>query len=529
VDDINSQLMLLPKFRNHALLHDDMNEDHWSVNTPGELSELSAGIVLTAPSVVRYFSKKDIHGNRYVEFSGTDRRYFPRKIHINNIRYRNPYDEVLIDLMKSGLLYKKEAEINEPRLFEMEMQGKRDALMEAHIVHRFCSSSREAEELLDKMSADGGFDKYRFHNQDELAGKIVRIRESVGCCKPDHIDEKIQAVMNVVNNFPDEKIIVFCVYIATARYITESLRKYMPEITVETTSEKDQDELEGIITRFAPKANSIDIDDSDEEPGKVKNEIRVLVATTAMSEGFNFQDASVLVNFDLPWTVLILAQRMGRILRPWSTPRDIHIFNLMPSTMENPGIAHAFRWNNRLVQRNEDFRSFAEIPVLVEKGSEFEMVRLAQSINSFNGEDLEIDEVYQFIENAEKIQTSSFIDDLAALTEEGARSLRKLPMGIRSYKMSSIGTSALYILIRFKNSLYPAIFNESGNILYDSHQMDEIMHIIRSTEEETAAVDYYSPEKLDHWQRIACQRWGSSKGIHPDEISIYCMMVLVKR
>jgi superfamily II DNA/RNA helicase len=73
-------------------------------------------------------------------------------------------------------------------------------------------------------------------------------------------------------------------------------------------------------------ANTIDLD--GEEEIKSEDEIDVLVATGAMSEGFNFQDAPVLINFDLPWTVLVLAQRMGRILRPWHEPREIVVYNL---------------------------------------------------------------------------------------------------------------------------------------------------------------------------------------------------------
>jgi hypothetical protein len=53
------------------------------------------------PDVVRHFSKQDEHGERYVVFSD-DRRYFPRKICLRTIRYENPFDDFLADLLRAS-------------------------------------------------------------------------------------------------------------------------------------------------------------------------------------------------------------------------------------------------------------------------------------------------------------------------------------------------------------------------------------------------------------------------------------------
>ena len=71
------------------------------------------------------------------------------------------------------------------------------------------------------------------------------------------------------------------------------------------------------------------------------------------------QDASILVNYDLPWTVLQLAQRMGRVLRPWGAPRDVIIYNFVPSTMDHERIRHARNWEHRLQERSRQHRSLA--------------------------------------------------------------------------------------------------------------------------------------------------------------------------
>lgn len=85
VDDINNQLMLLPNRDSSQSLFGEEKNNCWSVENPGELSELKCGVVLTAPSVVKHFSNKDEDDNRYVLFSGNEKRFFPHSIIITGI------------------------------------------------------------------------------------------------------------------------------------------------------------------------------------------------------------------------------------------------------------------------------------------------------------------------------------------------------------------------------------------------------------------------------------------------------------
>ena len=41
----------------------------------------------------------------------------------------------------------------------------------------------------------------------------------------------------------------------------------------------------------------------------------MLIATDVLSEGQNLQDAHVVVNYDLPWAIIRLIQRAGRVDR----------------------------------------------------------------------------------------------------------------------------------------------------------------------------------------------------------------------
>ena len=237
----------------------------------------------------------------------------------------------------------------------------------------------------------------------------------------------------------------------------------------------------------------------------------------------------MLINFDMPWTVLTLAQRMGRILRPWFQPRDVYVYNFIPSTMEDDTIYHASRWKGRLISRNRDISSFAEIPVLVtEQGNDYEMINLAKSIALFGDHDLNLDEVLQFIETADKLHTSSFIDDIAMIDAKLKRVILTLPMGIRSIKQSQLKQDkVLYILFKCNNRYYPVLFDKKGEVLYDSERMDDIMNIIRSSVQEEAVPSALLLDEIDAWILKAKNEWMIKHRFDAHEVMIDCTMVIV--
>ncbi|MBE4717297.1 helicase-related protein [Pseudarthrobacter sp. AB1] len=55
---------------------------------------------------------------------------------------------------------------------------------------------------------------------------------------------------------------------------------------------------------------------------------QIIVSTDAGNEGIDLQSAHVLVNYDIPWSLVRLEQRMGRIHRVGQT-RDVQLYNLI--------------------------------------------------------------------------------------------------------------------------------------------------------------------------------------------------------
>ncbi|MFT4245968.1 MAG: SNF2-related protein [Micrococcaceae bacterium] len=61
-----------------------------------------------------------------------------------------------------------------------------------------------------------------------------------------------------------------------------------------------------------------------------QKQTNILLATDALSEGQNIQDANYIINFDVPWNPVRIIQRNGRINRLRSSHKDIYIFLLKP-------------------------------------------------------------------------------------------------------------------------------------------------------------------------------------------------------
>ena len=77
--------------------------------------------------------------------------------------------------------------------------------------------------------------------------------------------------------------------------------------------------------RFSP--------DSNQRPGQgnPERELRVLVATDVLSEGQNLQDSHVVVNYDLPWAIIRLIQRAGRVDRIGQKAEEILCHSFLPA------------------------------------------------------------------------------------------------------------------------------------------------------------------------------------------------------
>jgi superfamily II DNA or RNA helicase len=106
-----------------------------------------------------------------------------------------------------------------------------------------------------------------------------------------------------------EQAVVFSEYADSAEWIAERLKGegYPARIYSGRQSKQGRDEVRKAFMR---------------------GEFQVIVTTDAGNEGIDLQAAHVLVNYDIPWSLVRLEQRMGRIHRI-GQQRDVYLYNLV--------------------------------------------------------------------------------------------------------------------------------------------------------------------------------------------------------
>ena len=151
-------------------------------------------------------------------------------------------------------------------------------------------------------------------------------------------DQKLNMLEQLLNGeHGKEKVLIFTQYSDTANYIYRQLKKRgMQKIGRVTGGMQNPT---AIVDRFSPLSNKANVSASDE--------LRVLVATDVLSEGQNLQDSHIVVNFDLPWAIIRLIQRAGRVDRIGQEAKDIYCYSFFPAD----GVEQIIRLRQRLNAR----------------------------------------------------------------------------------------------------------------------------------------------------------------------------------
>jgi superfamily II DNA or RNA helicase len=210
-------------------------------------------------------------------------------------------------------------------------------------------------------------------------------------------DRKLMALYRlVVNKHANEKILVFTQYADTAKYIFNYLKlKNVEKIEVVTGDSESPTQL---AYRFSPVSN-------EKTNIKKENELRVLIATDVLSEGQNLQDSHIVVNYDLPWAIIRLIQRAGRVDRIGQQSDKILCYSFLPEA----GIENIINLRNRLRTR---INQNADVLGSDEQFFEGDPINIADLYNEKSGildepdDDSEVDlssQAYQIWLNAIKL------------------------------------------------------------------------------------------------------------------------------
>ncbi|KQX09285.1 NgoFVII family restriction endonuclease [Streptomyces sp. Root431] len=146
-------------------------------------------------------------------------------------------------------------------------------------------------------------------------------------------DSKINTLVDLLRNqHPGEKVLIFSEYVDTADYVANALT----EAGIEHVglASGDTDNPATIARRFAPESNKLPGQEHSDADALAAGPIDVLVATDILSEGQNLQDAHIVVNYDLPWAIIRVIQRAGRVDRVGQKSDTVHVYLITHEKIE---------------------------------------------------------------------------------------------------------------------------------------------------------------------------------------------------
>lgn len=178
------------------------------------------------------------------------------------------------------------------------------------------------EEDLEELNIEDGVDEALEAMSLNTNMEIKELQEIISVAKQaefQHPDVKIEKLTELIdeilNDDPQQKVIIFTEFVATQQYIRNLLLQRGYSVTI----------LNG----------AMDMEARDAALREFKKQTNVFISTDAGGEGLNMQFANIIINYDLPWNPMKIEQRCGRVDRI-GQQRDVHIYNfIVGDTVEN--------------------------------------------------------------------------------------------------------------------------------------------------------------------------------------------------
>ncbi|MEK6776337.1 MAG: helicase-related protein [bacterium] len=174
------------------------------------------------------------------------------------------------------------------------------------------------------------------------AKALLKILQTCGAWDPVK-DTKLNALTTLLGrSHLKEKVLIFTQFADTVRYLESQLKarglRHLAGVTGDTSDPT------ALAWRFSPVSNE------KRDRIKPEEELRVLVATDVLSEGQNLQDGAIVVNYDLPWAIIRLIQRVGRVDRIGQKADTILCYSFLPAD----GVERIIRLRSRVRRRLQE-------------------------------------------------------------------------------------------------------------------------------------------------------------------------------
>jgi superfamily II DNA or RNA helicase len=171
------------------------------------------------------------------------------------------------------------------------------------------------------------------------AKALMGILTIAGAWDPDR-DAKLSALIDLLQNrHANEKVLIFTQFADTVEYLAAQLRSRGVSAVAGVTG--DTEDPTAVAHRFSPVSNW------KRDKIKPADELRVVITTDVLSEGQNLQDCAIIVNYDLPWAIIRLIQRAGRVDRIGQQAEKILCYSFLPAD----GVERIINLRSRVKQR----------------------------------------------------------------------------------------------------------------------------------------------------------------------------------
>jgi superfamily II DNA or RNA helicase len=174
------------------------------------------------------------------------------------------------------------------------------------------------------------------------AERLFSVLQLAGEWRSDKDQKLVELQKLLTVDHPDQKVIVFSQFADTVRYLSEQLQHSGVKQLAGVTG--DTEDPSAFARRFSPE--------SHQARHKVlpSQELRLLIATDVLSEGQNLQDAAIIVNYDLPWAIIRLIQRAGRVDRIGQKAEQILCYSFLPAD----GVERIIQLRSRVRRRLQE-------------------------------------------------------------------------------------------------------------------------------------------------------------------------------
>jgi superfamily II DNA or RNA helicase len=179
-------------------------------------------------------------------------------------------------------------------------------------------------------------------NLEQDAERMCSILDLAGEWEPGKDAKLAELVKLIQDQHPNEKLLIFSQFADTIRYLDGQLKSRNISRLAAVTG--DTEDPAWYVRRFSPESNH------RRDEITLAEEIRVLIATDVLSEGQNLQDAAIIVNYDLPWAIIRLIQRAGRVDRIGQKAERILCYSFLPAD----GVNRIIRLRERVRQRLQE-------------------------------------------------------------------------------------------------------------------------------------------------------------------------------